>query len=129
MRLTIDIAQSGPALHPHLCLMRIDMDAAHLRQVDHQPAIAERPPADIMPAAPHRQRTALRGGKAHARDHIRRATRAQNGPGMTLDQAVTDMARSLIIRGAGADQRPAHRLGKSRQSRLWHRFAMADHEA
>ena len=47
----IELAQCRPALDPRASARRVDLDRLHRREIDHQPAIAERVAGDVMSAA------------------------------------------------------------------------------
>src|SRR5262249_15641793 len=54
LRFAVELAPGAPALRPYFLPIHIDMDAAHRRQIDHQPAIDGGASGDIVAAAADR---------------------------------------------------------------------------
>ena len=82
---------------------RIDQDGAHLREVDDEPVVAERPPGDVVAAAPHRDGEVVRAGEVHRSHHVRGAAAAGDEPGAAVDGGVPDPPGGVIAGVARAD--------------------------
>ena len=101
LRGRVERPEQRPALHLRRAGARVDDDAPHPGEVDHQPAVGHRPPRRAVPAAPHTERQAElardpdRGAHvvgAGAPDDVRRAA---------VDGAVPDGTRDVVLGGAG----------------------------
>jgi hypothetical protein len=110
LRLSVEVAERAPSLGLRGTRLRIDDDAPHERQVDHQAALAHREPRDVVTAAAHGEQQLVLTCKADGLHHIRHAGTARDQRGATVDHRVPDRA-SLIVLGVG---RTEHRSTKSR---------------
>ena len=77
VRLAGDVegAEQGAALHPRPPALGVDADAAHRRQVEHQPALGHGVPDDAVAAAPDAELQSLAAGQRDGVHHVRRLVR------------------------------------------------------
>ena len=97
-------ARSGPRL-------RVDVDAPHLRQVDHQPAVGHGPAGDVVAAAAHRHLQPALAAEQHGLRDVGRPPAARDDRRPLVDEAVVDPAGLVVARLAGAEQ-PAGEPGR-----------------
>ena len=64
LRLAVDVAPGRAALGPHRLRRGIDVDAAHLREVDHEAAVVDGVAGDVVAAAFDRQQQARARGRS-----------------------------------------------------------------
>ena len=102
-------AGGGAALSQRGAGGRVDGDAAHRGQVEHQPAVAQRAPGPVVPAAAHRQRQAVRAGGADGRGDVLGVFAAGDQRGAVIDRAVPDLPRGIIRRVSGGQHSAAQR--------------------
>ena len=95
--------QSTPASARAVLARGIDSDALHRREVDHQPAVAERVPADAVATGADRDQQIALAREAHRRDHIGHARAAGDAGRMAVNRAIPDPAGSVVA-GAGRQQ-------------------------
>ena len=110
MGLAIELAEEHPRLHAHAACARVDVDALHAREIDHEAAVAQRAPADVVAAAAHRDEEVVLAGEPHRGDHVRQPRAARDQPGMLVDAGVPDPPRLLVLGVAGANQPAAERV-------------------
>ena len=65
LRLAVDIAPEGSALHAYHASLRIEVYAAHAGEIDHHSAIAARVTGDRVAAAPHRDQQLVLAREVH----------------------------------------------------------------
>ena len=82
---------------------RIDANALHGREIDHQPVIADRLACDAVTAATHRHWKTVLTGEADAGDHVGRAGASRDERGTPIDDPVEDDARRIVTRLAGSE--------------------------
>ena len=104
LRFAIEIAEQATTLGARHACDRIHKHAPHRGEIDHQSAVANREAGDVVPAALHRERQALRPRKIHAGDDVADADAARDERGPPIDHAVPDRARFVIARLAGSEK-------------------------
>lgn len=112
LRLAIDIAPGRATSDAHRARARIDANAAHRGQVDHQAAIADGAPGDVVPPAAHRDRQVMVAREIDRCDDVGSAGAAGDHAGMPVDHAVPDAAGRVVVRVAGAQQLAAQIVAK-----------------
>ena len=126
LRLPIELAERHSWLYARDALFRVDMHGPHRRQVDQEPAIADRVAGDVVTAAAHCYEQAVVARKAHGTNHIVRDPATHNGAWSPIDHRVPDRPRLVVTRfirqaKAALEPRAAEQLGcrsKARSSRL-----------
>ena len=95
MRRVIDIAPGCATLDPRDAL-RVNPDTAHVREVNHQPAIIHREPRDVVAAAAHRDAQFRLTPEIDRADDIGDIGAADDDRGMAVDHRVVDMTRLFV---------------------------------
>ena len=108
MRRVIDIAPGAAALDAHRAVRRVDADALHAREVDHQAVVAGAEAGAVVAAAAHGEGQAVLAGEVDGADHIGHIDAAGNQRRALVDHAVVDLARLLVVGVARLDQLAAH---------------------
>ena len=106
LRLAVELAPQHARLGARRPRCRVDADALHRRQVDHEPAIAERMPADPVATGAHRDEQIALARVANGRDHVGDAGAARDAGRPAVDRAVPDPA-ALVIADARRQQQLA----------------------
>src|SRR5262249_60503223 len=70
LRLVIDVAPGGAAFDANDAARRTNAHAAPQAHIDHQAAVTERGPRDVVTAAADRQRQTVLARKVHAGDDV-----------------------------------------------------------
>ena len=104
--LRVHVAEKAAGLSARDALGRIDPDAAHERHVEHQSALANGQPGDVVPTAFDRQLHAVLTRGIHARDDVRYAEAPCDQRRTPIDHRVPDGARLVESRIAGAQEGP-----------------------
>src|SRR5215203_3720155 len=104
LRLMVDVAPDGPALYSHRASIGVDVDAAHIREVDDQSAVIDGVAGDIVSAAPDGQKEPMLPREVDARDDVGGAGAARDQGRAAVDQAVADGACLVIVRIFGRQQ-------------------------
>ena len=116
LRRGVHLGPARAALHARGARDRVDLDAAHAREVDHEAAVARALAGDVVSAAADRGQQPLAAGEAHGLDHIGGARAAGDQRGPAVDRPVPDAARAVVVRVAGCDhvarQRPLELLDR-----------------
>ena len=73
LRLVVDVRPDGAAADHRTARGRVDPNAAHRPEVDHDAVVDGREPGDAVAAAAHGDRQVVAAGEADRRDHVRRA--------------------------------------------------------
>jgi hypothetical protein len=87
---------------------RIDSDAPHRREADHEAAFAERVTADAVAAGARRYKQVSLAGEANRGDDIGDSPAAGDVGGPAVDRSVPDRARGVVDRVGGQDHRAAN---------------------
>jgi hypothetical protein len=93
-------------------MTRIDMDAFHGRQIDHQAAVDRRPSGDIVPAAANCDLQIQRSRQLHRVGDIRRSGASRNEGRVLVDEAIVNAPRLVISRVGWFQQPAAERSGE-----------------
>ena len=101
LRLAVDVGPRTATLRPDGAPLRIDPDAAHEREVDHDAVVADCRPGDVVPAAAHRQGQVVLPGEVHGGDDIGRAGTHDDDERSLVDHSVPDAPRLVVVRVAG----------------------------
>ena len=104
LRLVIEVSPRGPALSAGRAAHRIDADAPHAREVDHQAALAYSDARDIVAAASYRHQQVVGPGEVDRRDDIGGPSTAGDERGVAVDHAVPDCAGVVIARVARTEE-------------------------
>ena len=104
-RSVVQIRPDRAALRARRPGLGVDGDPAHLRQVDHQAALADGAPGHVVPASPHRDLQPVGGREPHGRGHVDRPQALGDHGRPPVDQPVVDAPRALIV-VIGALQHP-----------------------
>ena len=70
VRGVVEVAPRAPALGADRALLGVHADPLHVRQVDHDPAVADRVAGHVVAPAPDRDRQPLLAGEVHRSDHV-----------------------------------------------------------
>jgi len=109
LRLPVQIAKRGAALYAHRLCRRIDVHAPHPGEVDHQTAVVDRIPGDVVAASLDRQQQIVLTREVHGVDDIRGAGALHDQRGPAIDQAVPDRARLVVAFVARGEHAPSNR--------------------
>ena len=96
----IERAEQRAALDPGATALRIDADAAHRGQVDHQAAVRDAQPEHAVPAAAHADLEVALAAVADRLDHVVRARTADDRPWPAVDHRVPHRSRLVVSGGA-----------------------------
>ena len=128
LRLPVEVTPGGAALHARRAGDRIDMDSAHLREVDDEPPVVDRLAGDVVAPASNGEGEMVLPGEIDRLDDIGRAGRSDDHRRLAVDEAILDHA-GLIVPGVASVQdhspHPAHELGDG--CVVQHRHAGAGH--
>ena len=120
LRLAVDVAPGRAALHAHRLRRRVDVDAAHLRQVDDEAAVVDRVAGDVVAAALDRERELVLAGEVDRVDDVGRArctARSAPAGGRSARSRSSERRRSAASPGAGRLPGPRRRTPPSPLSR------------
>ena len=107
--LAVELAPQHARLGARRPRCRVDADALHRRQVDHEPAVAERMPADPVATGAHRDEQIALARVANGRDHVGDAGAARDAGRPAVDRAVPDPATGVIVDARRQQQLAAQR--------------------
>ena len=113
LRLAVELTPQHARLGARRPRCRVDADAPHRRQVDHEPAVAERMPANPVATGAHRDEQIALARVANGRDHVGDAGAARDAGRPAVDRTVPDPATRLI-----ADARRQQELAAQRAAQL-----------
>ena len=108
LRLPVAVAPGRAALRPHRLRRRVDVDAAHLREVDDEAAVVDRVAGHVVAAALHREQQTLLAREVDRVDDVRRPGALHDQRRSAIDQPVPDRARVVIARIAGCQDDSAN---------------------
>ena len=112
LRLPVAVAPGRAALRPHRLRRRVDVDAAHLRQVDDEAAVVHRVAGDVVTAALDREEQVLLAGEVDGVDDVRGPGALHDQRRPAVDQPVPDRAGivvALIARPQDRSPNPFHK--------------------
>ena len=102
LRRVVELGEQRAAAHAGGPPLRIDRGATHPREVDHDAVVAGREAGDAVAAAPNGDDELLLTGETERRDDVVGARRPHDHRRPTVDHAVPDRARRVVVRVAGA---------------------------
>ena len=108
---TVEFAPGRAALSAHCAMLRIDVDALHPRQVDHQATIPRRVSRDVVTATAHRDLDPSTARKVNRIDDIGGSKAAGDQPRPFVDQSIVDPSR-VLVPGISRKQQPAGETGR-----------------
>jgi hypothetical protein len=100
----VDVAPRRAALDAHGAGRRIDVDAAHRRQVDDERVVPHAEAAGVVAAASHGQKRAALAREVHGGDGVGGVRAARDEARMAVDHAVVDGACVVVAGISGLDQ-------------------------
>jgi hypothetical protein len=96
----VERAEQSPTLHPGATALRIDDNAAHRGQVDHEAALRHAEAEHAVPAAPHPDLEVAVSGVADRLGHVVRARAADYRARAPIDHGVPHGPRFVVSRRA-----------------------------
>ncbi len=108
----VDLAPGAAALDAHGPRFRIDANALHLREVDHQPGVAGAEAGAVVAAPADSEEQVVLAGEGDGGDHVGDVGATGDHCGTLVDHAVVDRADRFIVRIARQDQVAAKVGGK-----------------
>src|SRR3954447_10910730 len=100
----IDITPGEAALDAHGARGGVDADALHVREVDHQPAIAGAQAGAVVPTPAYGQCELVLAREADSADHVGHTDTAREQRGSFVDHGVVDLAGIVVAYVARLDQ-------------------------
>ena len=97
VRFAIDIAERRPALDPRRTPARVDENAPHPGQIDHDSVVAQRTPGDVVAAAPDGNQQVVRAREPDRMDDIGGSTAPDDHAWTLLDAGIPDPPRAIIV--------------------------------
>jgi hypothetical protein len=106
------LVPGGPALGPSPMATWIDVHPAHQGQVDHQPAVGDRPAGHVVTTSPHRYLEPAVTPEVHGLPHVGHVVAARDQPGTFVHQPVVHRP-DLVVGGiTGRHERAAEPAGQ-----------------
>ena len=120
----VELADGDARLRSYRGSQRIDVDALHEREVDHQPALGDRPAGDVVATAADRDLDPFAPAESDRTQDVRGVQTSRDHRGMLVDQSVVD-APDLVVTGVTRDedlprQRIREQLDAVRRRRAGH---------
>ena len=100
----VDVAPGAAALDAHGAVRRIDADALHRDEVDHQAVVADAEAGAVVPAAADGDEEAVLAGEVDGGDHVGDVRAAGDQRGLAVDHRVVDLAGGVVARVVRADK-------------------------
>jgi hypothetical protein len=113
LRLAVELAPEHSRLRAGNSAVRIDPDALHQRQIDHEPAVTERVAADAVAAGAHRDKQIVLAGEVERGDDVGDAGTAGDPAGSSVDSAVPDRAGLVVAFVVGSDHRAVNGVAET----------------
>jgi hypothetical protein len=108
VRRVIDVAPCAAALNRRKLLGRIDPDAFHRREIEHDPVIDHGEAGGVVHPAANGQGSAGLAREIDDRDHVGDVGGAHDQHRPLVDHRVVDEARLFVSRVVGGDQLASH---------------------
>src|SRR5579872_1891251 len=103
----IDVAQCAAGFHPGCLCLRVDVNAFHLREVDHEAVVAATETCAVVAAAADRGQETGFAGETERLDDIRDVCAAGDQGGMFVDHAVVLLTGGVVAGVTLLDKLPA----------------------
>ena len=100
----------------------VDLDRAHLREVEQQRVVGHREAGDLVPAAADRDHQPVLAGEVDRRHHVGGGARPHHQAGPAVVHRVPDRARLVVAGLAGPDDLAAQAPGKGGGGRVRNRL-------
>ena len=118
LRLAVDVTPGRAARDECAAPLRVDLHAAHLREIDHHAVVADGVPSDVVAATADRNRQVVLACEHDGRDHIVCAAAADDHGGAPVDHAVPDGASVVVGLVAGDEDVSPDRAPQLLENRL-----------
>ena len=105
VRCSVDVAPGAAAADPNRARLRIDLDVAQQREIDHDTVVAGSQPSAVVAAAADRKRQVVVASEPHSRRHVVGVRTAGDQRRPSVDHGVEDLARFAVLGILGPDQR------------------------
>jgi len=105
LRLPVGVAPGRAPLRPHCLRRRVDMDTAHPRQIDDEPAVVHRVAGHVVTAGFDREDQILVAREADRIDNVRGPAALHDHRGAAVDEPVPNRAGIVVSLIAGAQNR------------------------
>ena len=105
-------------MHPGAAGRRVHPDRAHVRQVDHHAAVANRMAGDPVPTAAHRDRQPVVTGEVDCGDHIGHTFAAHDKARPAVDHTVPDTPSGIVLGVARPQNQAPQGLAQREDGRL-----------
>jgi hypothetical protein len=113
LRLAVELSPEHAGLGPGGARRRVDPYPLHVREVDHESAVAERVTPDAVAAGADRHRQLALAREANGRDDVGDPAAERDAGGMAVDRSVPDRASGVVARVARQHHLAAERVCKS----------------
>ena len=117
-RSTVSSARSRSSRRACAAPLRVDLHAAHLREIDHHAVVADGVPGDVVAATADRNRQVMLACERDGRDDIVCAAAADDLGGAPVDHAVPDGASVVVGLVAGGEDVSPDRAPRLLENRL-----------
>ncbi len=112
VRRGVEISPRGPTLGPRRARRRVDANAPHSREIDHNAFVAGPEPRHAVPAAADGQVESALAREGHRRDHVAGVHGANDHGRPSIDHRVVDLPRLLVPPVPGHDHVAPHPLAQ-----------------
>jgi hypothetical protein len=112
--LAVELAPRHAGPGPRGPVHRVDPDALHGRQVDHEATVAHGAAGDVVAAAPHGHEHVVLAREAHGGQDVGDAGAARDERRAPVDHGVVDGAGRVVAGVAGPQQAATELLGEAR---------------
>ena len=105
VRGSVHVAPGRAATDPNRARLRIDLDVAHQREIDHDTVVAGSQPSAVVAAAADRKRQVVVASEPHGRHNVIGVRTARDQRRPSVDHGVEDVARFAVLGILWPDQR------------------------
>ena len=102
----VDLAPRAAAADADGARLRVDLDVAQQREVDHDAVVARPQPGAVVPAAADREQQVVLAREPDGPGHVGGAGAARDQRRPLVDHRVVDLAGLVVVGVLGADQPP-----------------------